>query len=415
MTQIFDEYGAATPVTIIQAGPCYVTQIKTERTDGYTAVQLGFGEAKEKSLTKGEKGHLGLLKKDEKHPRRKKNHGIPVLRYLREFRTQKSEEFQLGQKLTVSQFEAGARVDISGNSKGRGFAGVVKRYGCGGGTKTPGKSDRHRAVGSSGAICCTSHGCKGQKIARRTATGRAAMIVTTLMILVVLGIGLLYLSQINPNNYSGLPWQNIFLPYGVILFAFVGTAAIPELREELEKEKYKMKKAIFIGSSLPIIIYLFFTLIVCGLSGVTNFNALAPNERIATVALSLYTSPYLGLAANIFAAFAMFTSFIGLGYALKGMFEFDYHFKNLWAFFLTIVPPLIIAFSNLTNFIAVIGFTGAIAGGVDGILIMLAYWKAKRFGQRQPEYTLRVGKILTTILIIIFTGGIIYQLWHTFL
>lgn len=247
------------------------------------------------------------------------------------------------------------------------------------------------------------------------ATGRAEMIVTTLMILVVLGIGLLSISQINPENYSGIHWQNIFLPYGVILFAFVGTAAIPELREELEKEKYKMKKAIFIGSIIPIAIYLFFTLIVVGLIGLTNFNALAPNERIATVALSLYTSPWLGLAANIFAAFAMFTSFIGLGYALKGMFEFDYHFKKLWAFFLTIIPPILIAFSNLTNFIAVIGFTGAIAGGVDGILIMLAYWKAKRFGQRKPEYSLKIGKILTGLLILMFATGIIYQLWQTFL
>ncbi len=172
MTQVFDEHGVATPVTVIQAGPCYVTQIKTEKTDGYAAVQLGFGEVKEKSLTQGRKGHLGLIKKDEKHPQRKKNHGIPALRYLREFRTQKSEEYQLGQKLTVTQFEVGDRIDIVGKTKGRGFAGVVKRYGFGGGIKTHGQSDRHRAPGSIGATSGTAHVFKGKKMPGRMGNAR---------------------------------------------------------------------------------------------------------------------------------------------------------------------------------------------------------------------------------------------------
>jgi len=162
----------ATPVTIIQAGPCYVTQVKTEKTDGYTAVQLGFGEVKEKKLTQGEKGHLGLIEKDEKHPQRKKNHGVPALRYLREFRTQKSEEYQLGQKLTVIQFEIGDRVDVVGKTKGRGFAGVVKRYGFAGGIKTHGQSDRHRAPGSIGATSGTAHVFKGKKMPGRMGNAR---------------------------------------------------------------------------------------------------------------------------------------------------------------------------------------------------------------------------------------------------
>lgn len=172
MTQVFDERGVATPVTIIQAGPCYVTQVKTEKTDGYTAVQLGFGEVKEKKLTQGEKGHLGLIEKDEKHPQRKKNHGVPALRYLREFRTQKSEEYQLGQKLTVIQFEIGDRVDVVGKTKGRGFAGVVKRYGFAGGIKTHGQSDRHRAPGSIGATSGTAHVFKGKKMPGRMGNAR---------------------------------------------------------------------------------------------------------------------------------------------------------------------------------------------------------------------------------------------------
>lgn len=245
------------------------------------------------------------------------------------------------------------------------------------------------------------------------ATGRAEMIVTTLMILVVLAVGVFAFNQIDPIHYTNVHWQNFLLPYGVILFAFVGTAAVPELREQLAKDKKKMKKAIVLGSLIPIALYLIFTLVVIGLVGLSDFNTLAPNERIATVALSVYADPYLGLAANIFAAFAMFTSFIGLGLALREMYRYDFNFKKIWAFALTIIPPLVIALSGLTHFIAVIGFTGAVAGGVDGILIMLAYWKARKHGERKPEYSLRIGKPITALLIIMFALGILYQIWHT--
>ncbi len=164
MSQVFDENGVVTPVTIIQAGPCYVTQIKTEEIDGYTAVQLGFGEVKEKRLSKGEKGHLGLLDSDKKHPHRKQANGATAVRHLREFRTKDSSEYEVGQALTVEQFETGDKVDVSGRSKGRGFAGVVKRYNFAGGIKTHGQSDRWRAPGSIGATSGTGHVFKGKKM-----------------------------------------------------------------------------------------------------------------------------------------------------------------------------------------------------------------------------------------------------------
>ena len=112
MSQVFDENGVVTPVTIIQAGPCYVTQIKTEETDGYTAVQLGFGEVKEKRLSKGEKGHLGLLAPDKKHPHRKQANGVTAVRHLKEFRTKDISGYKTGQTLTVEQFEIGEKVDV---------------------------------------------------------------------------------------------------------------------------------------------------------------------------------------------------------------------------------------------------------------------------------------------------------------
>jgi large subunit ribosomal protein L3 len=164
MAQVFDEAGVVTPVTIVQAGPCYVTQVKTEEADGYTAIQVGFGETKNGRLSKGQQGHLGLLKKDKNHPHRKQS-DMPALQHLREFRTKKTAEYEVGQELTVEQFEIGDRVDVSGITKGRGFAGGVKRYGFKGGPKTHGQSDRWRAPGSIGATSGTGHVFKGKRMA----------------------------------------------------------------------------------------------------------------------------------------------------------------------------------------------------------------------------------------------------------
>jgi large subunit ribosomal protein L3 len=137
MTQIFDEQGRAVPVTLIEAGPCFVTQIRRPDREGYSAVQLGFGESKAKHLSGGELGHLNRVK-------------APVLRYLREFRA-KQPEVKEGESLTVQNFAVGEHVDIVSISKGKGFAGAIKRHGFHGGPITHGQSDRQRAVGAIGA------------------------------------------------------------------------------------------------------------------------------------------------------------------------------------------------------------------------------------------------------------------------
>jgi large subunit ribosomal protein L3 len=169
MAQVFDGKGVVTPVTLIQAGPCYITQVKTEESDGYTAVQLGFGEIPEKRLTKGQQGHLGLLKKGRG---RKKDQNVPALRYLREFRAKDAADHTVGQTLTVEQFEIGERIDVTGKTKGKGFAGVVKRYGFGGGIKTHGQSDRWRAPGSIGGTSGTARVFKGKRMPGRMGNDR---------------------------------------------------------------------------------------------------------------------------------------------------------------------------------------------------------------------------------------------------
>ena len=172
MTQLFDETGAVVPVTIIEAGPCFVTQIKTTESDGYNAVQVGFGETKEKRLTGGQKGHLGLLKPNKKQPQRKKNGNLPAVRHLREFRTKDADSYEVGQALTVEQFEKGDRIDVVGKTKGRGFAGVVKRHGFAGGIKTHGQSDRHRAPGSIGSTSSVGRVFKGKRMPGRMGNER---------------------------------------------------------------------------------------------------------------------------------------------------------------------------------------------------------------------------------------------------
>ena len=149
MTQIFDENGAALPVTLIEAGPCYVTQVRLPEKEGYAAVQLGFSEAKPKRLTSGQLGHL---KKNE----------LPPLRFLREFRI-KGTEYKIGDKVTVNVFDVGEHVDVIGTSKGKGFAGVVKRYHFAGGPKTHGASDRLRAPGSNGSTTTPGRVYKGSR------------------------------------------------------------------------------------------------------------------------------------------------------------------------------------------------------------------------------------------------------------
>jgi len=151
MTQVFDDSGAAVPVTLIEAGPCYVTQIRKREHDGYMAVQLGFAEAKPSKLSGGQLGHLKI-------------HDLPPLRYLREVRVKDTGEIEEGQELKVGEmFEVGDRVDIVGTSKGKGFAGAMKRHGFGGGPITHGQSDRQRAPGSHGACATPGRVFKGSR------------------------------------------------------------------------------------------------------------------------------------------------------------------------------------------------------------------------------------------------------------
>ena len=151
MTQVFDDDGNAVPVTVIQAGPCVVTQVKTQQTDGYCAVQIGYQEVAEKALSKPELGHL-------------KKSSAPNLRHLREYRIDDSSSFELGQTLSADIFEAGQLVDVSGKSIGKGFAGNQKRHNFRRGPMTHG-SKNHRLPGSIGPGTTPGRVYPGKKMA----------------------------------------------------------------------------------------------------------------------------------------------------------------------------------------------------------------------------------------------------------
>lgn len=155
MTRLFDDQGNNIPVTVLQAGPCFITQIKTKEVDGYEAVQLGFLPKKEKLTTKPLGGHF-------------KKANVSPLKYVKEFRNFKIDDsVKTGSELKVNIFEVGEKVTVSGVSKGKGFAGGIKRHGFHGGQKTHGQSDRMRAPGSIGQSSYPSRVLKGTRMAGR--------------------------------------------------------------------------------------------------------------------------------------------------------------------------------------------------------------------------------------------------------
>lgn len=155
MTSIFDENGHAVPCTVIEAGPCYVTQVRTKERDGYDAVQLGYDEKKERLATKPLRGHFAKAK-------------VKVMRLVHEFRNFNGTAVKPGEEVRVDLFQQGDIVSVTGKSKGRGFQGVVKRHHFGGvGMSSHGQSDRQRAPGSIGSSSYPSRVFKGMRMAGR--------------------------------------------------------------------------------------------------------------------------------------------------------------------------------------------------------------------------------------------------------
>ncbi|MQA06304.1 MAG: 50S ribosomal protein L3 [Streptosporangiales bacterium] len=190
MTQLWDEDGRIVPVTVVKAGPCVVTQVRTPDSDGYSAVQVAYGAIDPRKVTKPVAGHFAKA-------------GVPPRRYLVEVRTDDASEYELGSELTAEAFAIGEEVDVIGRSKGKGHAGVMKRHGFHGLGASHGAERKHRSPGAIGGCATPARVFKGQKM-----SGRMGNVRTTVQNLEVHDVdveeGLIYLRGAIPGPNGGI-------------------------------------------------------------------------------------------------------------------------------------------------------------------------------------------------------------------
>ncbi len=243
--------------------------------------------------------------------------------------------------------------------------------------------------------------------------------ISGLVILTITAICLTGAGSIDPGNLAEFRAERIFIPFGVILFAFIGAPAIPEVAEELGKHRKEMKRALFIGTLIPLIMYILFATVTVGVVG-KNFTFMEEKDRVATAALGLFLGDGAMVFANLFAIFTMATAFLALGMALKETFQYDYKTGKGKALAMTLTIPLLVFLydsfvRDVANFISLLGIAGAITGGVMGILIILMHRKAKKKGDRKPEFQVKDNVFVGIALIILFLLGIAYQIIATIL
>ena len=224
--------------------------------------------------------------------------------------------------------------------------------------------------------------------------GVIAVIVTILVIFI------LFLPNVNLSNLNYIKTENLLIPFGVTLFALLGFVAIPELRREIKGSEKMLKKSILFGSIAPIIIYAIFSFAFVGVLG----------ENVNEVATLSFDNIII-----ILGVFTMLTSYFVLSFALKDMFFYDFHKdRRLRFIFVSAIPLLLyafITFFDLASFIMVLGIGGVIAGGVDGILALLMNMKAKRLGDRKPEYSIPINWLIGFLIMAVFIFGIIVELF----
>ena len=230
---------------------------------------------------------------------------------------------------------------------------------------------------------------------------KSELVLATLVVAIVVLIAVFVAPRISIANLTSFQPSKLFVPYGVILFALAGTIAIPEMKEEMTKDRRLLKRAIVIGALIPVALYIVFSFVVVGAQGLGA-------SEVATTGLAEILGAKMFVLGNIFAVLAMATSFLTLGLALKEMYAYDFHLNEMAAWLATIIPPLLLFFALEKTFVGIIGLTGGVAMGIGGILVVLMYQQAKKKGRRKPEYKLRSNKPIEYGLMAIFFLGIIY-------
>ncbi len=231
---------------------------------------------------------------------------------------------------------------------------------------------------------------------------KAMVVMLLLMLFVFLGFGF---TKIDASNYLNVDLGNVFLPYGVILFALGALSAVPDMKNLLTRERGKLKKAIITGMCVPAFVYLVFSLIVVGVTGIdtTESAVLGLGEKLGEIVLDL---------GAVFGVLSMTTSFLVIGLVLKEVYVYDFKMNKLLAWALVLFVPLGIVLLNLLSFIEVLGIIGAFIGGGYGVMLIFIYLKAKKKGELKPDYNLRLPKPLLYVIGGVYILGIIYEVYN---
>ena len=233
---------------------------------------------------------------------------------------------------------------------------------------------------------------------------RSELALTSLILAILFGITIAAVLSdgFTAGNLAYSSLSKIAVPYGVVLFAFLGAVAIPEMHEELGKNKKLLKKAIITGGLIPVVAYALFAIAIVGITGNST-------TEVATVGLADALGDGIALFANLFAVFAMSTSFLALGLALKEMYHYDYKVNRKFAWLATIIVPILAFIMGINDFIILLGLLGAVGGATELTMIVLMHHRAKKLGKRAPEYSLGDKKAISAVLVLMFLAGVIYQ------
>jgi amino acid permease len=214
-------------------------------------------------------------------------------------------------------------------------------------------------------------------------------------------------SFINFENFLKTDWSGLWPAYGVVLFSFLGVAAVPQMRLALTGSETKFARAVVCGLLIPMALYLLFTFAVLGVTG-------SHTTQIATVGLGQTLGPMALIIGNLLAALTMTTAFLGGTVTLKETFVYDFRFRHMDAWLLTITVPIILFVYGLRDFIGIISFVGAVLGGALGVALVFTWWQAEKLGDRQPEFSLPHKKFFGSLLISVFLLGMFYTLLDFF-
>lgn len=227
-------------------------------------------------------------------------------------------------------------------------------------------------------------------------------ILTSLVILLVTAIAILSFASIKPENLSGFNLKNIFIPYGVILFASLGIYAIPEMKKELTNKLF-LKRAIITGISVAVIVYIIFTTLIVGITG-------SETTEVASVGLGNKLGGNIRFLVNIFVVLPLTTAFLSLSFALKDSYKSDYKINNFISWLMVIIVPVIFTLVQLVGFVRVMEISAVVGDGLMLTLITIMHSKAKKLGVREPEFTIYGPWWIKAVFIGLFVTAVVITL-----